>query len=56
VSAVLDARLGLPEGAIAALDEVDERFDGRGFPAGLAGDQLMIASRVVPGSPIEPLR
>jgi HD-GYP domain-containing protein (c-di-GMP phosphodiesterase class II) len=47
VSAALGARLGLPDGAIAALDEVYERYDGRGFPAGRAGDDLTVAARVV---------
>ena len=47
VSAALGARLELPEGAIAALDEVYERYDGHGFPAGHAGDDLTIAVRVV---------
>lgn len=47
VSAALGARLELPAGAIAALDEVYERYDGNGFPLGLAGDDLTIAARVV---------
>jgi HD-GYP domain-containing protein (c-di-GMP phosphodiesterase class II) len=47
VSATLASRLALPAGAIAALDEVYERFDGRGFPTGRAGDELTIAARVV---------
>jgi HD-GYP domain-containing protein (c-di-GMP phosphodiesterase class II) len=47
VSATLATRLALPVGAIAALDEVYERFDGRGFPTGRAGDELTIAARVV---------
>src|SRR5262249_51733810 len=47
VSAALGARLDLPKGAIAALDEVYERYDGKGFPLGLAGDDLTVAARVV---------
>ncbi len=47
VSEALGRRLNLPEGAIAALDEVYERFDGRGAPAGRAGEDLTIAARVV---------
>jgi HD-GYP domain-containing protein (c-di-GMP phosphodiesterase class II) len=47
VSAALGARLKLPLGAIAALDEVYERYDGTGFPAGRAGDTLTVAARVV---------
>lgn len=47
VSAALGARLELPQMAIDALDEVYERYDGRGFPAGRAGDELTVAARVV---------
>jgi HD-GYP domain-containing protein (c-di-GMP phosphodiesterase class II)/DNA-binding CsgD family transcriptional regulator len=47
VSATLATGLALPAGAIAALDEVYERFDGLGFPTGRAGDELTIAARVV---------
>jgi HD-GYP domain-containing protein (c-di-GMP phosphodiesterase class II) len=47
VSAALGARLELPAGAIAALDEVYERYDGKGFPAGRGGEDLTIAARVV---------
>jgi HD-GYP domain-containing protein (c-di-GMP phosphodiesterase class II)/DNA-binding CsgD family transcriptional regulator len=47
VSTLLGTRLGLPAGAIAVLDEVYERYDGRGFPAGSAGDHLSMAARIV---------
>jgi HD-GYP domain-containing protein (c-di-GMP phosphodiesterase class II) len=47
VSATLGARLGLSDKAIAALDEVYERYDGTGFPTGHAGDELTVAARVV---------
>lgn len=47
VSVTLGARLGLSDRAIAALDEVYERYDGTGFPTGHAGDELTIAARVV---------
>ncbi|HEY2772321.1 MAG TPA: HD domain-containing phosphohydrolase [Solirubrobacteraceae bacterium] len=47
VSAALGARLGLSDKAIAALDEVYERYDGTGFPTGHGGDELTIAARVV---------
>ncbi|MGO9903764.1 MAG: HD domain-containing phosphohydrolase [Solirubrobacteraceae bacterium] len=47
VSAALGTRLGLPDGAIAALDEVYERYDGKGFPTGHRGVQLTLAARVV---------
>ena len=47
VSATLGRQLGLSELAIAALDEVYERYDGRGFPTGRSGEQLTIVARVV---------
>jgi HD-GYP domain-containing protein (c-di-GMP phosphodiesterase class II) len=47
VSAALGLQLDLPQGAIGALDEVYERYDGNGFPAGRRGDELTIAARVV---------
>ncbi|MGK2938869.1 MAG: hypothetical protein ACSLFR_13860 [Solirubrobacteraceae bacterium] len=42
----LGAALTLRPGAIAALDEVDERYDGLGIPDGRAGDALTITARV----------
>jgi HD-GYP domain-containing protein (c-di-GMP phosphodiesterase class II)/DNA-binding CsgD family transcriptional regulator len=47
VSRALGERLGLPSGAIAALDDVYERWDGLGLPAGRRGDQLSPAGRIV---------
>jgi hypothetical protein len=47
VSAALGARLDLPQGAIDALDEVYERYDGLGFPEGRAGDELTVPAPVV---------
>jgi HD-GYP domain-containing protein (c-di-GMP phosphodiesterase class II)/DNA-binding CsgD family transcriptional regulator len=47
VSAALGTRLGLPDGAILALDEVYERYDGKGFPTGRGGEELTLAARVV---------
>jgi len=47
VSAALGSQLGLPTGAVGALDEVYERWDGKGFPDGRSGEQLTIAARVV---------
>ena len=44
VSAALGTRLGLPEGTVIALDEVYERYDGNGFPAGRRGDELTVAA------------
>jgi HD-GYP domain-containing protein (c-di-GMP phosphodiesterase class II) len=46
VSQALGARLGISSGAIAALDQVYERWDGRGIPDGVAGEQLTLAARV----------
>jgi HD-GYP domain-containing protein (c-di-GMP phosphodiesterase class II) len=47
VSAALGTKLGLPSGVVAALDEVYERYDGYGFPARKAADELTVAARVV---------
>jgi hypothetical protein len=46
VSQALGARLGISPGAIAALDQVYERWDGRGIPNGIAGEELTLAARV----------
>lgn len=37
--------VGMSEGVLQALPHLCERHDGRGFPAGLAGEALAIASR-----------
>ncbi len=47
VSAALGGQIGLPPGAIAALDDVHERWDGLGLPAGRRGEQLTLAGRIV---------
>jgi HD-GYP domain-containing protein (c-di-GMP phosphodiesterase class II)/DNA-binding CsgD family transcriptional regulator len=47
VSRALGGRLGLPAAALDALDEVYERWDGRGLPEGRAGERLTVAARVV---------
>ena len=47
VSAALGDRIGLPPSAIAALDDVHERWDGRGLPEGRSGDGLTLAGRIV---------
>jgi HD-GYP domain-containing protein (c-di-GMP phosphodiesterase class II) len=46
VSRALGPRLGLEPGAVAALDEVYERWDGLGIPDGVAGERLTLAARV----------
>jgi HD-GYP domain-containing protein (c-di-GMP phosphodiesterase class II) len=43
----LAQRLGLGEGAVRALDETYERFDGKGVPRGLAAEALSLSSRVL---------
>ena len=43
----LGRRLGLGEGAVRAIDEAYERFDGKGLPKGLAREGLSSASRVL---------
>ena len=47
VSAALGTRLGAEPAAIAALDHVYERWDGRGLPDGCTGDELDPIARVV---------
>ena len=47
VSRALGPRLGLAPAAVAALDEVNERWDGLGLPAGRAGEALSLAARIV---------
>ena len=46
VSQALGTRLGISPGAIDALDQVYERWDGRGIPEGTGGEQLTLAARV----------
>ena len=43
----LATRLGMSDGVCAGLLQEQERWDGQGLPAGLAGDQLCVAHRVV---------
>ncbi|HWC33538.1 MAG TPA: HD domain-containing phosphohydrolase [Mycobacteriales bacterium] len=47
VGRALGPRLGLPSAAVLALDNVYERWDGKGIPGVRAGDDLPIASRIV---------
>ncbi len=46
VSQALGARLRIAPAAMAALDQVYERWDGRGIPDGVSGQELSIAARV----------
>ena len=47
VAARLGARLGMAEAIREALAHAYERWDGKGHPAGLAGDEVPVAIRVV---------
>jgi HD-GYP domain-containing protein (c-di-GMP phosphodiesterase class II)/DNA-binding CsgD family transcriptional regulator len=47
VSRALGGRLGLAAGALDALDDVFERFDGLGIPDGRHGEQLSLVARIV---------
>jgi HD-GYP domain-containing protein (c-di-GMP phosphodiesterase class II)/DNA-binding CsgD family transcriptional regulator len=47
VSRALGPRLGLPAAAVTALDDVYERWDGLGIPAGRRGEQVSAVARVV---------
>ena len=46
VSVSLAHRLGLSAGVAAGLDQVYERYDGRGGPAGLRGEQVCLPARI----------
>jgi hypothetical protein len=47
VSSALGQRLGLDAKALAALEDVYERWDGRGIPDGDVGDQVHLVARIV---------
>jgi HD-GYP domain-containing protein (c-di-GMP phosphodiesterase class II)/DNA-binding CsgD family transcriptional regulator len=47
VSAALGVRLGIEPAAVSALDDVYERWDGRGIPDGRAGEEVNRIARVV---------
>jgi HD-GYP domain-containing protein (c-di-GMP phosphodiesterase class II)/DNA-binding CsgD family transcriptional regulator len=47
VSRALGARLGLPPVAVDALDDVYERWDGRGLPGARRGEQVSLLARIV---------
>jgi HD-GYP domain-containing protein (c-di-GMP phosphodiesterase class II) len=46
VGARLATRLGLPADVVDGVAHAYERWDGKGFPAGLAGDAIPIATRL----------
>jgi HD-GYP domain-containing protein (c-di-GMP phosphodiesterase class II) len=45
-AALMAGRLGLGEGVVAALQHGFERWDGTGSPAGMAGTEIPVATRV----------
>jgi hypothetical protein len=47
VSVALAQRLGLGHGVQAALDHVYERWDGKGIPDGVAGEEIPVTARIV---------
>jgi HD-GYP domain-containing protein (c-di-GMP phosphodiesterase class II) len=46
VGARLATRIGLPAGVVDGVAHAYERWDGRGLPAGLAGDEIPLATRI----------
>lgn len=44
---MLAQRLNMDRGVIAALRHVYERWDGKGYPAGVSGDEIPIEARIV---------
>jgi HD-GYP domain-containing protein (c-di-GMP phosphodiesterase class II) len=47
IAAMLAQRLNLGRGVIMALRHVYERWDGKGYPAGVRGDEIPIEARIV---------
>src|SRR5205085_1420282 len=47
LAVALAARLGMEQAVITALGQIYERWDGRGSPAGLAGEQISRPARVL---------
>ena len=47
VGEALARRMGIPEPVVAALNDVFERWDGRGHPRGKAGEEVALLARVV---------
>jgi HD-GYP domain-containing protein (c-di-GMP phosphodiesterase class II)/DNA-binding CsgD family transcriptional regulator len=47
VSRALGTRLRLPPAAVDALDDVYERWDGRGLPGRRRGDEISVVARIV---------
>src|SRR4051794_14096637 len=47
VSRALGNRLGLPAAAVDALDDVYERWDGRGLPGARRADAISVVARIV---------
>ncbi|HEY7269001.1 MAG TPA: HD domain-containing phosphohydrolase, partial [Dehalococcoidia bacterium] len=47
LAVALAARLGMSEGVVAALGQIYERFDGRGSPAGLEGEQISMPACIL---------
>jgi HD-GYP domain-containing protein (c-di-GMP phosphodiesterase class II) len=43
----LAARLGLAESLIVCLGQLYERWDGKGYPDGIAGEQIPLLARIV---------
>ena len=46
VGARLATRIGLPAGVVNGVAHAYERWDGKGLPAGLAGDDIPLATRI----------
>ena len=47
VAVALGTELGLPEAALAAFDDVFERWDGHGLPSGRSGEELHPIARIL---------
>ena len=47
LAVALAGRLGMSDNVLAALGQMYERFDGRGSPAGLRGEQIVLPARML---------
>src|SRR6478672_12255350 len=47
LAVALAGRLGMSENVVTALGQMYERFDGKGSPAGLRGEQIVLPARIL---------
>src|SRR5205823_11510272 len=47
LAVALAGRLGMSDTVVTALGQMYERFDGKGSPAGLRGEQILLPARIL---------